>query len=209
MPTKKIKTETKSIQKFFSGKHLTILVFSLLLLIITPLIWFISKRIFVARVNGQPITRLEFYQELEKADGQTVLDDMITKKIIFQEAKKQRVVVTDQDVQNELSNINASIEAQGSTLDQVLTYQGVTKDQLIENIRIEKILEVLLKDQIQVSDDEVKQYYDDNKSSYPSTQTFDQLKDQIKQEVYQNKIQGAYSTWISQIRAKAVVEKYL
>lgn len=209
MPTKKIKTETKSIQKFFSGKHLTILVFSLLLLIITPLIWYISKRIFVARVNGQPITRLEFYQELEKADGQTVLDDMITKKIIFQEAKKQGVVVTDQDVQNELSNINASIEAQGSTLDQVLTYQGVTKDQLIENIRIEKILEVLLKDQIQVSDDEVKQYYDDNKSSYPSTQTFDQLKNQIKQEVYQNKIQGAYSTWISQIRAKAVVEKYL
>ena len=159
MVTKKVsatktvsKTAKKGFDRFFSGKSLIILVFSTLLLLIVPLIWYMNKRIFIARVNGQPISRIEFYKELQKSSGETVLNDLITKKLISQEADKRGIKISEADVQNELGKIRSSIESQGSTLEDVLTYQGVTKAQLVENIQIQKKLEGILKEQITVSD---------------------------------------------------------
>ena len=168
-----------------------------------------NKRIFIARVNGQPISRIEFYKELQKSSGETVLNDLITKKLISQEADKRGIKISEADVQNELGKIRSSIESQGSTLEDVLTYQGVTKAQLVENIQIQKKLEGILKEQITVSDSDVKDYYDQNKTAYPATQTFDQLKDQIRSELYQSKIQEAYASWIAEVRGKSLIEKYL
>ena len=216
MVTKKVsatktvsKTAKKGFDRFFSGKSLIILVFSTLLLLIVPLIWYMNKRIFIARVNGQPISRIEFYKELQKSSGETVLNDLITKKLISQEADKRGIKISEADVQNELGKIRSSIESQGSTLEDVLTYQGVTKAQLVENIQIQKKLEGILKEQITVSDSDVKDYYDQNKTAYPATQTFDQLKDQIRSELYQSKIQEAYASWIAEVRGKSLIEKYL
>lgn len=202
------KSSEKSI-KYFSGKYFLILVLSVILIPIVILIWFISKRINVANVNGQHISRIEFYKELEKKDGNSVLDDLITKRIIFQEAKKRNIFVSASDIENELNKIRESVISQGSTLEEVLSYQGVTYNQLLENIKIQKILEVILKDNINVSGDEVKARYDQNKDIYGKDKTFDDLKEDIRFQIYQEKITAAYRTWIEEKRNSSIIKKYL
>ena len=116
------------------------------LLIIISLVLFLNsayKRIYIAKVNGRPISRLEYIKELEKNDKGVVLDNMITKAIIFQEADKNGIKISDADIQTELTNIRLSVESQGTTLEEILLYQGITYEQLLENIEIQKILEII------------------------------------------------------------------
>lgn len=204
------KVEEKPVTKrYFSGKHLLILLFSGLFLLLVIFLYFLNKRLNVAKVNGQPISRIELYRELEKKSAKEVLDELITKKIIFQEAKKNNIVVSKEDIDGELAKINTSVSSQGATLNEVLEIQGVTYEQLVENIKIQKILEVILKDSINVTDEEIKNRYDENKDVYGKEKTFDELKEDIKFQLYQERITAAYRTWIEEKRSSSVIENYL
>jgi foldase protein PrsA len=142
---------------------------------------------------------------LEKKDGKSVLDDIITKQIIFQEAKKQGILVTQTEVNDEIIKVEESVISQGSTLNDVLVYQGITYEQLVENIKIQKILELILKDQVNVTDSEVEAFYNENKSFYGKDQTLEQLKDSIKYQLYQEKLTTAYRTWINEKKSSSKI----
>ncbi len=187
---------------------LTVLLSGAIILFVL-LIAAIGKRINVATVNGQPISRLEYYKELEKKEGKSVLDDLITKKIIFQEAENKGVFVSKSQVDEELNKIRNSVAQQGTTLEEVLSYQGMTYNQLIENINIQIMLEGLLKDKINISDDEIKARYDENKDIYGKDKTFEDLKDDIRYQLYQEKITSAYKNWIEDKRNSSKIDKYL
>lgn len=200
------KTVTK---KYFTGKYLLILILSGVLMLLVISLYFLDKRINVAKVNGQPITRMELYKELEKKDAKAVLEEIITKKIILQEAKKQGIVVSQDDVNNELAKINESVKKQGATLNEVLEMQGVSYEQLIENIKIQKILEEILKGEINVTDEEIKTQYDQNKDVYGKEKSFEDLKEDIRFQLYQERITAAYRKWIEEKRNSSKVENYL
>jgi len=185
-----------------------ILILTLIFIPLVILIFFINKKLYVASVNGKFISRFQYYNELEKKDGKSVLDDLITKQIIFQEAKKQGIVVTQTDINDEIKRVEESVVSQGSTLSDVLTYQGITYNQLVENIKIQKILEMILKDQVNITDNEAEAFYNENKSFYGKDQTFEQLKDSIKYQLYQEKLTTAYRTWINERKSTSKILQY-
>ena len=182
-----------------------ILILTLIFIPIVILILFINRKLNVASVNGKYISRFQYYKELEKKDGKSVLDDIITKQIIFQEAKKQGILVTQTEVNDEIIKVEESVISQGSTLNDVLVYQGITYEQLVENIKIQKILELILKDQVNVTDSEVEAFYNENKSFYGKDQTLEQLKDSIKYQLYQEKLTTAYRTWINEKKSSSKI----
>lgn len=158
---------------------------------------------FAAIVNGRPIPRLKIIKELEKQGGRQALDAIITKELIFQEAQKQSIDVSGEEVQAEIQKISQQIEAQGSTLDAALTLQGQTRESLEENIRIQKTVEKLLKNDIQVSEEDMKKYFDENKSLYGKDAKYEDLKDEIKQQLDQQKLSEAFKTWIEKLRSES------
>jgi parvulin-like peptidyl-prolyl isomerase len=190
-------------------KFLIFLSLSGALILFTLLIVFLNKRLSVAKVNGQVISRAEFYKELEKSQGSTVLEDMITKKIIFQEAKKNNINISESEIQKELDLIRGSVAQQGATLEDILAYQGMTYDQLVENVRIQKILEQLLKDSTSVSDDEIKARYDENRDIYGKDKTYEQLKEDIRYQIYQEKVTASYKSWIQEKINSSEIQRYL
>lgn len=210
---KNISVSKASSKKFLNivsaKKFLIFLSLSGALILFTLLIVFLNKRLNVAKVNGQTISRAEFYKELEKSQGSTVLEDMITKKIIFQEAKKNNISVSDSDIQNELDLIRSSVAQQGATLEDILAYQGMTYDQLVENVKIQKILEQLLKDSTSVSDDEIKARYDENRDIYGKDKTYEQLKEDIRYQIYQEKVTASYKSWINEKVNSSEIYRYL
>src|SRR4030066_771684 len=66
--------------------------FALILVIVLGLMY-LAKGLFIAAVvNGRPVSRLTLIKNLEKAQGKTTLDNLITEELISQEAKKEQIV---------------------------------------------------------------------------------------------------------------------
>jgi foldase protein PrsA len=178
------------------------------LAVVLGLLYYFKDLFVVATVNGKPITRFEIINELEKKNGKDVVDNLVTKNLIMQEAAKKGVTVSQDDVNNELAKIEEDLKTQGQTLDQVLQMQGLSKADVEENLRIKLYIERLLADEVTVSDDDAKKYFDENKAMYPKDQKFEEIKTQIQDQLKQQKLQEKFQTWLNDLKANAKINYF-
>jgi peptidyl-prolyl cis-trans isomerase C len=166
--------------------------------------WF-GKWYTVAKVNGEVISRSEYTKELEKAAGKQVLDGLTTKKIIMQEAKKKNIAINNNDVEAELKKIEAQLKAQGQSLDQVLAFQGQTRDSLKEQIVLQKTVEKMV-GAVTVTDAEVDKYIEENQDLAGQNTDLNTLKTQAKERLTQQKTDAKIQQLIQDLRKKAKIE---
>ena len=195
---------SKSLKGFYKDPKKKKILFILLGVFIIILVLILNINLLVAAlVNNRPIFRTQLIKELEKQGGQQVLDSLITETLIKQEAAKNKIVITEADIEAELKKIDDTLKKQGTTLDDALTLQGQKKDDLKRNLSVKLIIEKLLNDKISISDEEVRKEYDANKSSYPKDSKFDDLKEEIRENLKSQKLSQEYQKWITDIKAKA------
>jgi foldase protein PrsA len=177
-------------------------------LILLGLLYYFKSFFIAATVNGQPITRYEIVKELEAQGGKQTLNNLVTEKLIQQEAKKQNVTVDQKEVDNEIKKLDDSLKKQGQSLNDVLTARGLTHDGLEKQIRIQKIIEKLLGKSVTVSDSDVNKYIETNKQMYPDGATA-QVKTQVKDQLKQQKLSEKFQTWISDLEKKAKINYFV
>lgn len=124
-----------------------------------------SNKDVVASVNGDSISKDELYNTLVKQYGADSLSTLIDNKIIEQEAEKKDITIADKEIKEELQTYIDSYggdDAFQSALEQSgLTQTDVEGD--IENyLKINKLLEP----EIEITDEEMKTYFDENKESF-------------------------------------------
>lgn len=217
MPSKKkakqskssLNSKTKQFKKVFAKKITKKHIGFVVILVIIAAAYLLRSLFFVAFVNGSPITRIEFTKDLEKNIGKETLDNLITKKLILQEANKKGVIVSNEDVDKEIENISSMIESQGSSLDQVLASQDRIKDDLEENIRIQKTVERILEDKVKVTEDELIDYFEKNSELYGKDANFTELKETISQQLKQEKLSNEYETWLNNLKTESKIIYFL
>jgi len=174
------------------------------------IVGYFFKGFFIAgTVNGMPISRLRLIRELEKRDGVTVLNTIITEELVRQEAAKKGIKVTTQEVDAEIAKVEANLKAQNQTIVQALAASGMTLDDLKKSIRLQKLAEGLLADKAIVTDAEVQKYIDDNKASFPAGTNMDDAKTLIKQQLTQQKVQTEFQTWLTEVRSLAKINIFI
>ena len=170
---------------------------------------YLGRGLFVAvMVGSKPISRIAVVKELEKQGGKQALDSMVTKELISQEAMKRNIKVTDEDVQKEVDRISKLIEEQGQTLDAYLVMQGQTMENFKDNIMLQKQVEEILKDKISISEEETKKYFDENKATLSQTNPnpkYEDVKENIVQQLKQQKLSGEFESWLAEIRKNTPV----
>ncbi len=172
-------------------------------------LFFVLRGIFVvATVNGSPISRLSVISKLEKTSGKSLLDSVITEKLIQGEAKAKKIVLTDDEVSAEIKKIKDQIIAQGGDINALLAEQGMSMDDLEKQIMLQKQVEKLVGDKISVTDEEINEYIKDNSVSIPSGQETT-MRDQIKSELAGQKINTAAQTLITELKAKAKIKYFV
>ncbi len=185
-------------------------IFAFLGIIILGALLFLSKELFIAAiVNGEPIPRWTVIQELEKQNGQRTLSALITKTLISQEAKKQGVIISDKEIDEEIKKIDDSVTKQGQKLDQLLATQGLTKKDLREQIRVEKIIAKVLGKEITVTDKEVDEYIEKNKSSFPEDTDIPSEKENIKKQLEQQKMNEKFQNWLDALQKKSSIVNFV
>jgi len=119
----------------------------------------------VASVNGEKITKKELTDFLLKQSGQEALNALIEQKIIELEAKKQNIVPTEEDIQKEMETYYEYYGGEEG-FKQTLALSGYSladfKEDLALNLKIKKLLEP----RISISEEEIKTYFEENKSAF-------------------------------------------
>lgn len=119
----------------------------------------------VARVNGEAITKDQLYDAMVKQSGKQALDQLITNKIIELEAKKQNIVVSEDDVNKEVDKIKASYGDEKTFQDTMAQY-GYTEDSIKDDIKMNLKITKLLEPEVKISEQDMKDYFDKNKDSF-------------------------------------------
>lgn len=192
--------------KLLRSKKLVLAILTIAL-VFGALVYF--KGFFVAAtVNGTPVARLSVIQELEKQGGKNTLDTLITEKLIDSEANKKGIIVTSSDVDQEIKNIEASITQQGGTLEDALLQQGMTLEALKKQILVQKKIEKLIADKIQVTDEEINKYIEENKITLQADKEVES-KNQIKQQLQGQKLNQEATAWIASLKESAQIKYYV
>lgn len=172
--------------------------------IVVVLLAVLFKSVFIAAiVNGEPISRLSVVTALEKQGGKTVLDNLITKKLILQEAKKRNISVTQSDIDSEIKKITVGLQAQGSTIDQALAAQGMTRADLNEQLEVQIAINKMVGTNVAVSEKEVDDFVAANKAQMTQGTTEAQFRIQATQQLKQQKLQIKIQDFIKNLQDKA------
>lgn len=182
----------------------------------------------VARVNGVEIKKDELVRQAEQMrmrvmqasrGRQTppldatfykqILDGLVAQTLLLQDAKKQGISVTDQDIQPQLDQIRKQFP-DAATFQKALATQGMTEASLKDNLRqealIQKYVTTKVLNNVTVSDDAARQFYEQNKAQMqrperahlrhilvavqPTASTDDKQKAKAKAEDLLKRVQG-------------------
>jgi foldase protein PrsA len=121
-----------------------------------------SKQETIASVDGEKITKDELYDILVEQYGASSLSALIDNKIIEMEADKEKITVSDKEIEDEYK---AYVDSYGGeeALSTALEQSGVTKDDLKVDIENYIKLEKLLEPRIEITEEELQTYFDENK----------------------------------------------
>lgn len=173
----------------------------ILLLLAFPLRFLIAPAI----VNSQPIFSWQYVAELHKKAGNEILTQMINQKLIEQEVASQNIQITEDEVNGQIKQIEDRIGTESGGLDGMLALQGMKREDLIKQIRLNLSLEKLVKGTITVSDEEVKEELKDHATQY-ITLTEADAATMAAETIRQGKMNAAFSTWFQKIKSNAKIQ---
>lgn len=213
-PRKSVKNTVKSSSECYQCsfcslvKKFLVPIIALIVIILGSLIYF--KGFFIAAlVNGRPIFRHTLVRELEKQAGKNALESLVTQMLVKQEASRQKISVEESEINAEITKIEDVLKEQGQTLEAALGLRGMTKNDLIGQIKIQKMVEKMAAKEVTVSDEEVNQYLEDNKASLGETSITDEVKNSVRLQLEQDKISAKIDEWITGLQEKAKINYFL
>ncbi|MEK7627403.1 MAG: SurA N-terminal domain-containing protein [Patescibacteria group bacterium] len=170
---------------------------------------YIYRGLFIAvTVDGSPISRLTVIRNLEKASGKSLLDSLITEKLIQNEANKKGIIVSNDELNARITIIQDQIVAQGSTLDAALVTRNMTMEDLRKQIALQIEVEKLVADKINITDEEVAQYIKDYAVSIPKGQEAT-IVAKIKDDLKNQKMSAEADSLITSLRSQANIRYFV
>ncbi len=185
-------------------------IFVPLILIILGAAAFYAKGLFIAAiVNGQPITRLALVKELEKRNGEQTLSSIITETLILQEAERRGVSVSQEELNDSVKKIEDQLKKQGQNLDQGLAFQGMTKKDFEDQLRLKILAEKMLEDQIKPKEEEIKKYIEENKDTLPKDLTDKEIEQTVIERLRQQNLSSKVQEWLRKLQEKATINYFV
>lgn len=146
-----------------------------------------SKKNVAAKVNGDAISTSAVNEQLDQlkkqyptmftgADGegrlldfkQRIVDNLVNAKLVEQAAKEKGINISDSEIQKQIDQLKSGFKDQAQ-FEAALTSAGMTLDSLKVSIRQQlvtsKLMEMLASNQ-QVTDQEIAEYYKNNKATF-------------------------------------------
>jgi len=178
----------------------------------------------VAEVNGQEIRLDEVndvikvgFSQGQRLNSASALDMIITKILLLEEAQNRDVVITIIDAEEKLIATYTQAGLSKEQFEEKLVEAGTTYEQALNGFREEFIInEVLIdeisKTEIQVSDEEVKIFFEENKdmikAQVGNNTVFNDVSSQVKVNLLEQKQQQIVLDLIKHLEQKMMIIIY-
>ncbi|MFB3166453.1 peptidylprolyl isomerase [Neobacillus sp. 179-C4.2 HS] len=151
---------------FIKENKKTVLIIAVLILAIGVLLSFaLPKDKAVAKVDGEAINKDELYDVMVEQYGAATVEQLIADKIVASEAKKEKVTITDKELNEEVDKLKESYGGE-EVFNQMLESNNTTVDALKDDLKNYLTIRKLLEPQIKITDEELQTYFDENKDSF-------------------------------------------
>lgn len=165
----------------------------------------LKKDLFVAAmVNGQPVFNLELQTRLNQQFRAQTLDQMVSEKIILDEANKNRALATETEVSVKIAEIETSVGGV-QAFNNLLSQQGQTIDNVKKQLRVQLSIEKLYAKDAPVSADEISKYIETNQSILSATDSAGQEKEAMT-ALKQQKLSQTFQAKFQALRQAAKIQ---
>lgn len=174
------------------------------LLAVLALVYLGSKGYIVAAtVNGKPIFGWDVARVVMSRYGNQTLTNLINERLIADAAQKQGVTVTQKDVSAKENELTKSL-GPNVKIDDVLKYQGMTRADFDNQVKMQLTVERILGKDVKVSDTEITDFIDKNKDNMTATDEAG-LQTEAKQALFSQKVNEKVQTWFTTLKAQAKI----
>jgi hypothetical protein len=177
------------------------------ILLIAGLLYYVKGWFVAAVVNGEPISRFQVIRELEARGGKQVLDNDVYMKLVYQEAAKKHVSVTQKEKDDWFKQSESDYAKQGKNLNDLLTQAHFTKSDYIEqSFTVNKLLEKMVAGQVKdPTDQEIADYITKNKEQLPTDKSDKDMKSYVKEGLRQMALNDKIQTLQQELEKNAKV----
>ncbi len=157
----------------------------------------------VAVAGMKPIWRHAVNQELYKQGGKSVVDSLVTQRLVEVELGKARVKISDQEVEGKLDEIKKGFE-KPEDFEVALADRNMSLIDLKKQIELQMGIEKLLSEKIEVTASDTAMIIKEMGTLLTAT-TEAEKQEEAKKIILDQKLQMEINTWIESIRSKGKV----
>lgn len=159
----------------------------------------------VAVANGVPISRVDYIKLMEKQGGKQTLALMVDDALILNEGRVKGVKIDQKAIDEEIAKIETRLKGQNETLDSALKAAGMTRDDLVGQIKIRQIQDTLSTPKTEITQTAIDEFLKTNKDRLPTGKTKAELQTLAKDQLALEASQSAASEWLDGLRKSAKI----
>ncbi len=169
----------------------------------------------IAVVNGERVSKSQYYKLLDQAYGETISQTLIENTLIKQEAKKEGIELTQEEVDAELQNTIDYVGGQ-EAYDATLLSNGITNEDVVEQIELSLLTRKVISPTLEYTEDDVKSFFDQYSSLMFPDETnaleegeeldYDLYKDEAESIYIDQLVSDAKDTWLEGLESTAKIQ---
>ena len=117
-----------------------------------------SSDVVVTTSHGD-ISQAEFYEEIKRLAGTASMEGLL-EQVVLEKILNEEYEITDEDIEKEFDKY---AEQYGEQFDALLQQSGFTEETFKDNLRFEVLKSKAIAETVEVTDDEIKKYYEQAK----------------------------------------------
>lgn len=165
------------------------------------------KMYLAATVNGAPVFRWDLNAVLTSRFGEQTLEGIVSEMLIEQAATKEGIDITDEELAARQQQIVESLGGDVS-IDDLLRYQGMSKEDFDKQIRTQILVEKILGKDIVITDDDVTNFISTNSAMLVATEE-SKMREEARQAILDNEIGKRVQSWFNELKDAADIMRYL
>ena len=123
--------------------------------------------------------------------------------LVEKKAAEKKITVSEEEINTAIDEIRKNLETQGMTLEEALQKENITLGELHKTIRMQRLAERLVEDQLAVSDEDVKKYIEENRDYLPPAGSEEEKKNAVRSMLRQQKFASVFQAWLNAAKAEA------
>ena len=121
---------------------------------------------------------------------------------------KKNIVISQEDLDSKIQEFDDIYKEQGSSFEEVLKLQGLTKSFAESKIKLEIMKERLVEDNIEISDEEIDEIFEQELENKPEELSDEEFKNQIRKEIRIQQLGFEIQTYMQDLQGQADIRYY-